>query len=148
MLFIPCRYSNVLTFGAIMTAYLVWRGISLKQIGVWRGVSAAVGLAGTFVYKVLSAKIGLVGSGMLSVTVQFCCLSIAYASLFVDNLTISFAMLIVGVCSSRIGLWVFDISVTQVSYALKVFLAVLFGENPNFSLESIIVRIVDAIECR
>ncbi|CAJ1895513.1 unnamed protein product [Cylindrotheca closterium] len=106
-------YSNVLTFGAIMTAYLVWRGISLEQIGIWRGVSAAVGLAGTFVYKILSAKIGLVGSGMLSVTVQFCCLSIAYASLFVDNLTISFAMLIVGVCSSRIGLWVFDISVTQ-----------------------------------
>mmetsp|Transcript_17728 Transcript_17728/g.43729 ORF Transcript_17728/g.43729 Transcript_17728/m.43729 type:complete len:572 (+) Transcript_17728:275-1990(+) len=106
-------YSNVLTFGAIMTAYLVWRGISLEQIGIWRGVSAAVGLAGTFVYKILSARIGLVNSGMLSVTVQFCCLSIGYASLFVDNLTISFAMLIVGVCSSRIGLWVFDISVTQ-----------------------------------
>ena len=108
------RYSNVLTFGAIMTAYLVWRGISLEQIGIWRGVSAAIGLAGTFVYKVLSARIGLVASGMLSVTVQFCFLSVGYASLFVDNLTVSFIMLIVGVCSSRIGLWVFDISVTQV----------------------------------
>ncbi|CAJ1895553.1 unnamed protein product [Cylindrotheca closterium] len=106
-------YSNVFTFGAIMTAYLVWRGMALEQIGIWRGVSAALGLAGTVVYKFLSTQMDLVSSGMLSVTFQFCCLSLCYASLFVEDLNVSSIMLIAGVCSSRIGLWVFDISVTQ-----------------------------------
>jgi iron-regulated transporter 1 len=112
---LPCfRYLNVLTFGGIMTAYLVWRGMSLEAIGIWRGVSAAAGLAGTFVYNYLSTRISLVNSGMLSIVFQFLCLSICYASLFIDDFHTSLGMLIAGVCASRVGLWVFDISVTQV----------------------------------
>lgn len=30
-------YLNVLTFGGIMTAYLVWRGMRMDTVGVWRG---------------------------------------------------------------------------------------------------------------
>lgn len=97
-----------------MTAYLVWRGMSLEAIGIWRGVSAAAGLAGTFAYNYLSKRINLVQSGMLSITFQFLCLSLCYASLFVDEFQTSLGMLISGVCASRVGLWVFDISVTQV----------------------------------
>lgn len=115
------RYSNVFTFGAIMTAYLVWRGMAMEQIGIWRGVSAALGLGGTVVYKLLSTRMDLIVSGMLSVTFQFCCLTMCYFSLFVDDLNTSSFLMIVGVCSSRIGLWVFDISVTQVSYSRERF---------------------------
>lgn len=107
-------YLNVvLTFGGIMTAYLVWRGMSLQAIGLWRGVSSAAGLAGTFIYHFMAKKRDLIEVGMFSVSFQLLCLTSCYASLFVDNRTISFAMLIAGVCFSRIGLWVFDISVTQ-----------------------------------
>jgi iron-regulated transporter 1 len=103
----------VLTFGGIMTAYLVWRGMNMEGIGLWRGVSSAAGLAGTFVYHLMAKKTQLVNVGMISVLFQFLCLTSSYASLFVDDRNTSFAMLIGGVCFSRIGLWVFDISVTQ-----------------------------------
>jgi len=107
-------YLNVvLTFGGIMTAYLVWRGMKLEVIGLWRGVASAAGLAGTFVYHFMAKKFGLVEIGMTSVFFQFACLSSCYISLFIVDRTTSFVMLIGGVCFSRIGLWVFDISVTQ-----------------------------------
>lgn len=107
-------YLNVvLTFGGIMTAYLVWRGMGMGAIGFWRGVSSAAGLSGTVVYHVMASRVGLVDVGMMSVVFQFLCLSACYASLFVKNDSVSFAMLIAGVCFSRAGLWVFDIAVTQ-----------------------------------
>ena len=93
----------------------VWKGMRLDTIGVWRGISSAVGLSGTLVYQVMSNRnIGQVDSGMISVVFQFFCLSLSYASLFVDDFDTSTTMLIVGVCASRVGLWVFDLSVTQV----------------------------------
>eukprot|EP00536_Pseudo-nitzschia_multiseries_P009702 jgi/Psemu1/242319/estExt_Genewise1.C_2790009 len=109
-------YLNVvLTFGNIMTVYLVWRGIGLEVIGFWRGVASAAGLTGTFVYHYLanSKNISLVDIGMMSVTFQFSCLCACYASLFVTDNRLFITMLVGGVCFSRIGLWVFDITVTQ-----------------------------------
>lgn len=107
-------YLNVvLTFGGIMTAYLVWLGMGMGTIGSWRGVSSAAGLAGTVVYHLMATRMGLVDVGMMSVTFQFLCLSACYASLFMDNISASFIPLIAGVCLSRAGLWVFDITVTQ-----------------------------------
>jgi iron-regulated transporter 1 len=107
-------YLNVvLTFGGIMTAYLVWRGMNMESIGIWRGIASAAGLAGTFVYHLMAKRTSLVNTGMISIMFQFVCLTSCYASLYIDNNSISFAMLIAGVCFSRIGLWVFDISVTQ-----------------------------------
>jgi len=107
-------YLNVvLTFGGIMTAYLVWLGMGMGAIGFWRGVASAAGLAGTVVYHLMATRMGLVDVGMMSVTFQFLCLSACYASLFMENTSASFIPLIAGVCLSRAGLWVFDITVTQ-----------------------------------
>lgn len=96
-----------------MTAYLVWRGMRLDSIGFWRGVSSAAGLAGTFVYHFMARRTSLINTGMCSISFQFLCLTMSYASLFIDNYATSLAMLIAGVCASRVGLWVFDITVTQ-----------------------------------
>mmetsp|Transcript_16686 Transcript_16686/g.38295 ORF Transcript_16686/g.38295 Transcript_16686/m.38295 type:complete len:551 (-) Transcript_16686:1302-2954(-) len=109
-------YLNVvLTFGNIMTVYLVWRGIHLEVIGFWRGIASAAGLSGTFVYHYLanSKNVDLADIGMMSVAFQLSCLCACYASLFVADNRIFVIMLIGGVCFSRIGLWVFDITVTQ-----------------------------------
>lgn len=111
-----------------MTAYLVWRGMSMEAIGIWRGISAAAGLGGTFVYHFLSKRVDLVQSGMLSIVFQFICLSLSFASLFIENYHTSLGMLISGVCCSRVGLWVFDISVTQVSSQNRTWMAsIAFG---------------------
>ncbi len=96
-----------------MTTYLIWKGMKLDSIGFWRGVSSLIGLIGTFVYHFLSKRMSLINTGMLSVAFQFLCLSLSFASLFVDDFTASLIMLISGVCASRVGLWVFDIAVTQ-----------------------------------
>ena len=112
---IVARYVNVLTFGAIMTAYLVSKGMRLESIGIWRGVSSAAGLAGTFTYHLSAKKMSIVATGMWSILFQFFCISVSYASLFVEDHNTSLGMLIAGVCASRVGLWIFDLSITQVS---------------------------------
>lgn len=96
-----------------MTAYLVWRGMRLETVGVWRGVSSAVGLLGTFAYSLSMKHLSVTTTGMWSVTAQFLCLSMSYCSLFIKDYTTSLSMLIGGVCASRVGLWVFDITITQ-----------------------------------
>lgn len=96
-----------------MTAYLVWRGMRLETVGVWRGVSSAIGLMGTFVYSLSMKFYSVETTGMWSIVFQFFCLTLSYVSLFVGDYNTSLFMLIAGVCASRVGLWVFDISVTQ-----------------------------------
>jgi iron-regulated transporter 1 len=107
------RYLNVLCFGGIMTAFLVWRGMRLQTIGVWRGISSSIGLMGTFAYFYSIKHMSIISTGMWSIAFQFIALSVSYGSLFVDHYNTSLGMLIGGVCASRVGLWVFDISVTQ-----------------------------------
>ena len=106
-------YLNALTFGGLMTAYLVWRGMRFESIGLWRGISSAIGLMGTCVYHFSVKTMSIERTGMWSIIFQFLCLSLSYASLFVKDRYISLVMLIAGVCASRIGLWVFDIALTQ-----------------------------------
>jgi len=105
---------NALTLGGLMTGALVWRGMRLETVGMWRGASAAVGLVGTVLYLHASKRVSQVALGLWSVTYQFVCLSVSLASfLVVSHYNWSMAMLLTGVCASRVGLWVFDISVTQ-----------------------------------
>lgn len=106
-------YLNVLTFGALMTAYLVWRGMSYESIGTLRGVSSIIGLLGTVIFHFSSRRYSLSFTGTWSIMFQFTCLSLCYGSLYVSNQTVSLIMLILGVIASRIGLYVFDLTITQ-----------------------------------
>mmetsp|Transcript_37385 Transcript_37385/g.43522 ORF Transcript_37385/g.43522 Transcript_37385/m.43522 type:complete len:552 (+) Transcript_37385:184-1839(+) len=111
-------YINVLSFGALMTAYLVWRKMSLVQIGLWRGISALIGLLGTSVYHCSVTKYSTEATGQWAITLQFTCLTVCYLSLYVTNNALSLALLIGGVCTSRVGLYVFDISIVQIMQEL------------------------------
>uniref|UniRef100_A0A7S2K5D9 Solute carrier family 40 member n=1 Tax=Leptocylindrus danicus TaxID=163516 RepID=A0A7S2K5D9_9STRA len=106
-------YLNILTFGSIMTAYLVFRGVRMDVIGTLRGISCAIGLLGTVAFHFSAARISLEATGLWAIILQFICLSVSYYSLFVTDNYWSLFMLISGVCASRIGLWVFDISISQ-----------------------------------
>jgi iron-regulated transporter 1 len=106
-------YLNALTFGGLMTAFLVYRGLSVERTGVWRGISSAMGLMGTFVYHVSVKYRTLVQTGQWSVVYLFICSSVCFVSFFVSDFEIAMAMLLIGACCSRIGLWVFDITITQ-----------------------------------
>jgi Ferroportin1 (FPN1) len=106
-------YLNCLTFGGLMTAYLVWKGMRFETVGICRGISSALGLSGTLAYHASVRKTTLVNTGMWSVVLEFICLSLCFASFLVQDYSISVAMLITGVCLSRVGLWVFDITIAQ-----------------------------------
>eukprot|EP00897_Mesotaenium_endlicherianum_P007176 jgi/Mesen1/6487/ME000331S05608 len=53
-------YLTVLSFDALMTASLMWRGVPTVLLGAVRGVAALTGLVGTLVYPVLRDHIGTV----------------------------------------------------------------------------------------
>ena len=106
-------YMNALTFGnGIMTAYLLSQHVKLELVGILRSVASAIGLLGTFVYQFSASRLTLETTGMWSVALQFGCLLVCQASLYVGGMS-GVALLVGGVCTSRVGLWVFDIAVTQ-----------------------------------
>ena len=106
-------YFNVLTFSGMMTAYLVSEGMSLAQIGLWRGISSAVGLLGTVCYHQSVKWLSLEETGLWSILFEFLCLSVTAVSTFARGHRLKLALLIGGVLPSRIGLWVYDIAMTQ-----------------------------------
>ena len=76
-------------------------------------VSAIVGLAGTFAYRISTQRLTIATTGMWSVLLQFACISLSVGAFFVTKYVPATVLLIAGVCASRVGLWVFDIAVTQ-----------------------------------
>ncbi|KAL7136141.1 hypothetical protein ABFS83_10G009700 [Erythranthe nasuta] len=106
-------YFTVLGFGTLMTAALEWQGIPAYVIGIARGISAIVGIAATFLYPVLQSRTSTLQTGHWSIWSQWTCLLLCVASVFVKNKVISAYILMGGVALSRLGLWMFDLSVIQ-----------------------------------
>ncbi|KAI3474255.1 hypothetical protein Pfo_029043 [Paulownia fortunei] len=95
-------------FGTLMTAALEWQGIPAYVIGIARGISATVGIAATFLYPVLQSHISTLRTGPL--VDLWACLLLCVASVFMKEKLIAAYMLMGGVASSRLGLWMFDLS--------------------------------------
>ncbi|GMJ08106.1 FERROPORTIN 2, ARABIDOPSIS THALIANA IRON-REGULATED PROTEIN 2, iron regulated 2 [Hibiscus trionum] len=106
-------FFTVLSFGTLMTAVLEWEGIPAYVIGIARGISASIGIAATVVYPVLQSRISTLRTGLWSVWSQWTCLLVCVASIWVKNSLLSAYMLMAGVATSRLGLWMFDLSVIQ-----------------------------------
>ncbi|XP_024530978.1 solute carrier family 40 member 1 isoform X1 [Selaginella moellendorffii] len=106
-------YFTVLSFGSLMTAALQWKKVPAYVIGLARGVSACVGVAATCCYPVMHANLQTVRTGLWSIWMQWSCLLICVASIFINTPALSSALLIVGIIASRFGLWSFDLAVTQ-----------------------------------
>ncbi|XP_075485947.1 solute carrier family 40 member 2-like isoform X1 [Primulina tabacum] len=106
-------YFTVLSFGSLMTATLEWEGIPTYVIGLARGISATVGIAATFLYPELQSHISTLRTGLWSIWSQWTCLLLCVASVFISNKIVAAYMLMSGVAASRLGLWMFDLSVIQ-----------------------------------
>ena len=76
-------------------------------------MSSALGLAGTFAFRASTKRISLVATGMWSIIHQLVCIVVSVTSFYVASYNLSMTLLIIGVCISRIGLWVFDVAITQ-----------------------------------
>eukprot|EP00262_Sarcandra_glabra_P003893 TRINITY_DN1473_c0_g1_i2.p1 TRINITY_DN1473_c0_g1~~TRINITY_DN1473_c0_g1_i2.p1 ORF type:complete len:570 (+),score=72.03 TRINITY_DN1473_c0_g1_i2:345-2054(+) len=106
-------YFTVLSFGTLMTAALEWKGIPAFIIGLARGISAIVGISATFLYPIVHSRISSLRTGLWSIWIQWWFLLVCVASVWVRNDYISAWMLMGGVATSRLGLWMFDLAVTQ-----------------------------------
>ncbi|CAK9262180.1 unnamed protein product [Sphagnum jensenii] len=106
-------YFTVLSFGSFMTAVLDWRGVPPYVLGLARAVAALVGILATVVYPSVHARLQTVRTGVWSIWLQCSLLSICVASTWVQSPRVASIMLIAGVAASRLGLWMFDLSVTQ-----------------------------------
>ncbi|KAI3931733.1 hypothetical protein MKW92_043535 [Papaver armeniacum] len=106
-------YFSVLSFGTLMTATLEWKGIPAYVIGIVRGISATVGIAATLLYPILHSRISTLRTGLWSIWTQWSFLLVCAASVWIQNNNISAWMLMGGVSASRLGLWMFDLSVMQ-----------------------------------
>ncbi|CAI0424027.1 unnamed protein product [Linum tenue] len=106
-------FFTVLSFGTLMTATLEWEGIPAYVIGLGRGVSAIIGISATFVYPVMQSQISTLRTGLWSIWSQWGCLLVCVGAIWIQSRTLSAYILMAGVALSRIGLWMFDLSVIQ-----------------------------------
>ncbi|XP_076915777.1 solute carrier family 40 member 2-like isoform X2 [Bidens hawaiensis] len=106
-------YFTVLSFGNLMTATLEWDGIPAYIIGTGRGITAIIGISATFLYPFMETRISTLRTGLWSIWSQWTCLLICVGSIWVKNNITSAYLLMSGVAVSRLGLWVFDLSVIQ-----------------------------------
>ncbi|KAK9928502.1 hypothetical protein M0R45_025635 [Rubus argutus] len=106
-------YFTVLRFGTLMTATLEWEGIPAYAIGIARGIGAAIGISATIVYPFLQSHILTLRTGLWSIWSQWTFLLLCVASIWISNSLLSASMLMAGVATSRLGLWMFDLAVIQ-----------------------------------
>ncbi|KAJ3676476.1 hypothetical protein LUZ60_003888 [Juncus effusus] len=106
-------YFTVLSFGTLMTATLDWRGVPAYVISIARGISAIVGIGATVMYPFVHSRISTLRTGLWSIWMQWTLLLVCVGSIFVKGNMTSAWMLMGGVAASRLGLWIFDLSVMQ-----------------------------------
>ncbi|KAF5179160.1 Solute carrier family 40 member [Thalictrum thalictroides] len=106
-------FFTVLSFGTLMTATLQWEGVPAYVIGIMRGISAMIGIAATLLYPILHSRLSTLRTGLWSIWMQWTFLLVCVASVWVQNSHISAWLLMGGVAASRLGLWMFDLSVMQ-----------------------------------
>ncbi|KAH1162858.1 hypothetical protein GLYMA_01G128300v4 [Glycine max] len=106
-------FFTVLSFGTLMTATLEWEGIPEYIIGISRGISAVIGIAATVVYPVLQSRISTIRTGLWSIWSQWSFLLPCVAAIWIQNGFLSSYILMGSVAISRLGLWMFDLSVLQ-----------------------------------
>ena len=106
-------YLTVLSFGAQMITYLLSIGFTSLQISLVRMIGVAIELSATWVAPILTRRIGAVRSGIWFINWQLGCIvaAVVVFQLYGSNTRIAGAGLIVGVLTSRVGLWGFDLCV-------------------------------------
>lgn len=105
-------YFTVLSFDAMMTAELKWKGVPPSLLGLARGMAALTGLAGTILFPRFQQKIGNLRSGLWAVWMQWAFLVWCLIGAFFNGWSSS-ALLMGGVIGSRVGLWMFDLAAIQ-----------------------------------
>jgi iron-regulated transporter 1 len=111
---ISLLYLTVLSFGGIMISYLKIVGYSDWSLGTLRAIAGISGMASTYILPYLSARIGIIRTGVWALWFESFTLVPVVLSFTAWGSQSSWGhiMLFGGMSVSRIGLWVFDIAET------------------------------------
>ena len=128
-------YGSMLSMGPVMTAYAYSRGMTEATLGGLRGIGAVIGITATFTFAPLQRRMGLARTGLLAIwgqlaTLVLCLISAALAQPWLGDCTIlrddsqayhachrsralELGLLLAGTILARMGLWLFDLTVSQ-----------------------------------
>lgn len=79
---LACLYFTVLSFGAITTGYAYTQHLSESLLSIIRGVGSLFGIIATFVFPPMRTRLGLVRTGLFSMSLQCTCLLFCLAAVF------------------------------------------------------------------
>lgn len=75
-------YFTVLSFGSITTGYIYTQNITESLLSILRAVGSVFGVLATFVFPKMRNTLGLVRSGLFSMSAQFCCMLLCLGAIF------------------------------------------------------------------
>ena len=108
-------YFTVLSFSGQMVTYLIAVGLSSTQIGVLRTLSTTIEISATWLAPIAITKVGPPRGGLWFINWQMSSLVGALGFFWaVRTASIAALSLVVGVITSRVGLWGFDLCVQNI----------------------------------
>lgn len=108
-------YLTVLSFSGQMVTYLLSVGFSSMQIGVWRTLSTAIEISATWLAPIAMSRVGPLRGGLWFINWQISCLVGALGFVWaIRKASMAALGLVIGVITSRVGLWGFDLCVQNI----------------------------------
>ena len=108
-------YLTVLSFSGQMVTYLLSVGFSSVQIGVLRTLSTAIEISATWLAPIAMNRVGPLRGGLWFINWQISCIVAALGFFWVIyTASIAALALVIGVITSRVGLWGFDLCVQNI----------------------------------
>lgn len=99
-------YLTVLSFGSIMTVYLLWVGLEPKWIGIFRGINCITGFTGALLFPHINKKFGLYPTSQGAIVWQCCLVVFAASSFFWAEVHVHVMILVAAVVSVLVYLCV------------------------------------------
>lgn len=78
-------YLTVLGFSGVTSSYFLTQGLRKDLIGVFQGVGAIFGVAGTILYPVMRKRFGTVRTGLFGITTQLLLLTFCFTAAFLPS---------------------------------------------------------------
>ena len=121
-------YLTVLSFSGQMVTYLLSVGFSSVQIGLWRTLSTAIEISATWLAPMAMSRVGPLRGALWFINWQISCLVGALGFFWaIRTASIAALGLVIGVITSRVGLWGFDLCVQNIIQ--EVWTAVVHSEE-------------------
>ena len=103
-------YLTVLSFSGQMVTYLLSTGYTSTSIGYIRSASVVVEMSATWLAPIVMTRLSSVRAGIWFLSWQTICLTMAVGLFLVERKPVwAASYMVVGVITSRIGLWGFDL---------------------------------------